>query len=63
MKTLEPTPEPLCEAAEQSVERLLSYCCDCLRDLHPDYRCVECCACGELRCYDCSRCLCERKII
>ena len=61
-KTLELTPEPLCRTAEDEVEKLLSFCVSCLTDLHPDYRCVECPACSELRCYTCEcGCLCDRK--
>lgn len=52
----------LCDAAEQVVHRLLSYCAECFKDLHPAYHnAIECCACGELICVDCTRCLCERK--
>ena len=52
--------KPLSKQAHDDVEALLSYCYECLKDLHPDYNCVECAACGFLLCADgCTLCLCE----
>ena len=34
-------------------------CCECLKDVRPNYDCVECAACGFVLCNDgCTRCLC-----
>jgi hypothetical protein len=46
---------------EVLVERLLFFCSHCLKDLPTnggDY--IEC-VCGELLCYGCTLCTCERK--
>ena len=54
----------LCEAADQQVEKLLSFCASCLKDLWPDYRSIECNGCSELLCYECHErggCLCDRR--
>jgi len=48
------------DTANEQFDRLMSYCFECLKDLYPEYRSVECCACGVLLCADgCTKCLCE----
>jgi hypothetical protein len=64
-KEMQQQPEvKLCDAAEQVVEKLLSYCASCLKDLWPDYKSVECNGCQELLCYEYhphGGCLCDRR--
>jgi hypothetical protein len=51
---LQPTTE------DESFDRLMSYCYQCLKNLYPEYKSVECGACGFLLCTDgCTRCLCD----
>src|SRR5438445_460913 len=40
--------QPLNEVANESFGRTMSYCYECLTDLHPHYACVECAGCGFL---------------
>ncbi len=48
------------DTAKEKFERLMSYCFECRKDLHPEYRCTECAACGFLLCASgCTRCLCQ----
>src|SRR5258708_6605713 len=60
-ETMREQKQPLNEIANASFERTMSFCAECLADLNPQYRCVECCACGALLCYTCTKCLCEVK--
>jgi hypothetical protein len=58
-----PLPEiKLCNKANEVVEKLFSFCVHCLKDLeHPRDGFIQCNGCDELICYDCTRCLCERR--
>jgi len=52
--------QPLNNTANESFERTMAYCYECLTDLHPHYNCVECAGCGFLLCADgCTLCHCE----